>query len=243
VTKTVGVSFDDRLVWVYDEPLGVLLKYMIDILTERGLDVSDSWVPKVGQWRATAVLGGNVGLDLDCYEQKWQPHEYWFFCELVREAADRAAIAGPIRVKEVAGWHVLDDLPPVIRSANEIDTGPCVAIGEALVDLVTGRLAVEPAGQTWYVGFPGGTTSSPYQGRFVPLPDDLLASVVPPGARARQPMTYDLTLADGRVVRAHLLLRTQGRLGILTGAEPPFESADIERLDSYYWEEAPPPPR
>jgi len=243
VTKTVGVSFNDRLMWVYDEPLGVLLKYMIDTLTERGLDVSDSWAPKVRQWRATAVLGGNVGLDLDCYEQKWQPDDYSFFCQVVREAAERAAIAGPIPVEEVAGWHVLDDLPPVIRSASELDTGPCVVIGEALVDLVMGRLPVEPAGETWFVGFPGGTKSSPYRGRFVPLPDHLLASVVPPGARAREPMIYDLALADGRVVRALLLQRTQGRLGIITDAEPPFESADIERLDSYYWEEAPSPPR
>jgi hypothetical protein len=38
VTKSVAVRFDDRLAWVYDEPLGILLKYMIDIATEIGLD-------------------------------------------------------------------------------------------------------------------------------------------------------------------------------------------------------------
>jgi hypothetical protein len=54
-------------------------------------------------------------------------------------------------------------------------------------------------------------------------------------------MIYDLTLVGGRVVRALLLQRTQGRLGIITDAEPPFESADIARFDSYYWEDAPSP--
>jgi hypothetical protein len=139
------VTFDDRLVWVYDEPLGVLLKYMIDILVERGLDHSDAWQPKLNQWRATAALGGNVGLELDSYEQNWQPDEYPVFCALVGEASDRAVDAGPIPVDEGARWQVLDALPPVIRSAVLIDTSPCAVIGDALTGLVTGASCIRAA--------------------------------------------------------------------------------------------------
>ena len=32
MTKSVAVTFDDRLMWVYDEHLGALLKFIIDIV-------------------------------------------------------------------------------------------------------------------------------------------------------------------------------------------------------------------
>lgn len=114
-----------------------------------------------------------------------------------------------------------------------------MAIAEALADLVTGELPLEPAGATWFIGFPSGMTSHPYRGRFVAIPDHLLGPIPPPGARGRKLMVHDLTLTDGSVVRALLLRRTEGRLGVITEADPPFESAAIEWIDSYPWDEAP----
>ena len=43
VTKSVTVTYDDHLFWAYDQALSLLLKYVIDVAEERGLDEDQRW--------------------------------------------------------------------------------------------------------------------------------------------------------------------------------------------------------
>ena len=86
MSKSVAVRFDDHLIWVYDEALALLLKFVIDVLAEKGLDAADGWATKVAQFRATAALGADVGLDLDGPREHWQAADYPLLCDVIAEA-------------------------------------------------------------------------------------------------------------------------------------------------------------
>ena len=82
------------------------------------------------------------------------------------QVQDALRSQGRLDPAEVGSWRLLDDQP--IRRADGLGTGPrtvpIVDLGEALLQLVDGRLPPAPPGTWWMIGFADERTTIAMRG-------------------------------------------------------------------------------
>ena len=57
---------------------------------------------------------------------------------------------------QAAAWIVLDGTPVIWRGQDRVDTGPVVALAEALAAVIRGTYPRAPPGRQGHFGYPGG---------------------------------------------------------------------------------------
>jgi hypothetical protein len=135
VSKTQFVEYSNRGFWAYDVALGVFLKHLIDVAEASG-QADTTWLSSaVSSWREVACIS-DYGLTLDA---DWSAAQRQTFVALAEGACARLATRASIPAEEIAGWHLLDDLPISPRGAMEVLTAAVVELGRAIIALVVAR--------------------------------------------------------------------------------------------------------
>jgi hypothetical protein len=155
VSRTKTVSHEGRHFWVFDEALGIWLKYLIEVVERRIQTNSMMWAEDyLEDWRVKASIS-----DLGWHIGVWADAQKRDFLEASQEACDVLAQEPPLPLEEVATWSVLDDIPIVHRTGlwdDPIDVEPIVELGRAVMALIAGTLDDPPPGTWWLFGGHGG---------------------------------------------------------------------------------------
>lgn len=158
MSKTVAVDFGDRWFSAYDVSLSILLLEVIHVANARPQQPEQSWPEEVlDNFRQTALLGANIGLDLDPGRpQAQQDHVLALF----NEAGRRLRHRGLITAAEASQRYVVQGEPVFLRCAELIYTGAIADLADAIIDLVRDDLPHPPQGATTCCyGFEGGPTA------------------------------------------------------------------------------------
>ena len=155
MSKTKFVRYREDGFWAYDVALGVFLKYLIDI-AEASPQAGSVWLSKrLPGWRVVACIS-DYGLRLDENRTAIQRHGFIAFAE---EACARLALRESIPAAEMLAWNVLDGEGIFPRGAKEVQTGPVIELGRAIIALMSGELPEPPGNAAWCYGFPEGRTT------------------------------------------------------------------------------------
>jgi hypothetical protein len=160
MSKKKFVSRGDGGFWAYDVALGVFLKHLIDVAEGHGYSDVPWLNDEVSSWRVAACVP-DLGLSLDAVSST----HVATFISLARQACDKLSARGRISSEEVASWTILKDLKIHPRGAEEIEAGPVVHLGWAIIELATGTLPPPPDGTIWLYGAPTGLTTLPLPSR------------------------------------------------------------------------------
>jgi hypothetical protein len=154
VSQKKFVSCGDDGFWAYDVALGVFLKHLIDVADVHGYGDLPWLREEVSSWRVAACVP-DLGLCLDAVSSA----NVTLFTDLARQACDELSGRDRIAAEEMASWTILEDLKIFPRGAKEVETGPVVELGRAIIELATGRLPPPPDGTLWLYGAPEGLTT------------------------------------------------------------------------------------
>jgi hypothetical protein len=155
MSKTKFVEFGGNGFWAYDVALGVFLKYLIDI-AEASPQANSVWLSeRLPRWRVIACIS-DFGLRLDENRTTIQRQGFIAFAE---EACARLALRESIPAEEMLAWNVLDGEGISPRGASEVQTGPVIEVGRAIIALMSGELPEPPENAAWCYGFPEGRTT------------------------------------------------------------------------------------
>ncbi len=153
MSKSKGIWYQDRGFFAYDVALGVLLKYVIDVAEARPSGAESAWLQEViSHWKVEAWAQ-----DLSIWiDEDWSASQTAIFASLVEAACTRLEARKSISSLEIESWEFVDDQYICTRGATEVETGPVVELGGAILALIDGTLAEPPEGKNWYYGFPDG---------------------------------------------------------------------------------------
>lgn len=155
MSKTKFVQYRGDGFWAYDVALGVFLKYVIDI-AETSTKAGSEWLSKrLPRWRVVACIR-DYGLALDENRTAIQRQQFISFAE---EACARLALRESIPATEMLSWNVLDGEGISPRGAEEVETGPVIELGRAIIALMLGRLPEPPEDAAWCYSLPEGVTT------------------------------------------------------------------------------------
>jgi hypothetical protein len=153
MSQTKFVEYRDNGFWAYDVALGVFLKHLIDVTLERAETPGGEWLSEeIAEWRTIAVIQ-DYGLEIN---PSWSSAQLEIFIELVDQACAVLACRSQIASTEVTNWEILEDIRIHTRGATEVETGPVVELGRAIIVLARGDDPAAPAGKTWLYGAPEG---------------------------------------------------------------------------------------
>lgn len=155
MSKTKFVEFAGNGFWAYDVALGVFLKYVIDI-AEASPKAGSVWLSKrIPGWRVVACIS-DFGLRLDENRTATQRQ---FFIAFAEEACARLALRESIPAEEMLAWNVLNGKGIFPRGAKEVQTGPVIELGRAIIALILGELPEPPEDTAWLYGWPEGRST------------------------------------------------------------------------------------
>ncbi|MCM2390614.1 hypothetical protein [Streptomyces albipurpureus] len=153
MSRTVPVSFGDRLFWAYDVGLGVLFAEAVRIAEKSpGESRPPWWGGLVRQLRVHAVVGASLAVALD----ELSVEERGAVLGWVADAGAALTARGGVSLAEVSRWNVLDGESIHLRGARHVAPGPLVELGQAMSDLVDNALPPAPEGRYWTFGTPDG---------------------------------------------------------------------------------------
>ncbi|BCY10548.1 hypothetical protein L3i22_056360 [Actinoplanes sp. L3-i22] len=142
-----------REIWAYDGALSILLGQLLrDVDGIPPEHRPGWWASSVEELRTQAMFSDlffdvALGLALDQREE---------LAELLDDTAARLRDRPPRTPGQADDWHL------VFRGDHAYDVGPIAELGQALGELLRGRLPEPPPGTLWLYGAPGGrTTISP----------------------------------------------------------------------------------
>jgi hypothetical protein len=146
MSKSKFVSYGDRGFWAYDVALGVFLKHLIDVGEPLVESQNNDWLKKsILEWRVAAVIAP-YGLEIN---QSWSPAQLDVFINLVGQACNSLAERKAIGFVEIHRWPILEDYSLDTRCAREVETGPVVELGQAILGLIDGSLPEPPLGSIY----------------------------------------------------------------------------------------------
>jgi hypothetical protein len=155
MTATQWVEHRGRGFWAYDVGLGVLLKHVIDAAATQDHS-SEPWLSEAVAWWRVVASVSDYGLAI---QDNWTREQCATFVALVDVACTELAQRQVIPAGELQSWRLLDDRGIFPRGAHEVSTSPIVELGQAIQDLVAGRLSAPPDGEDWLFGTPEGRTT------------------------------------------------------------------------------------
>ena len=88
--------------------------------------------------------------------EDWSAPQIATFVKLAREACVRIGRRESFSATEMAEWSILEGEGVFARGAGEVQSGPIVELGEAIVSLIEGELPAAPVGTRWFYGTPSG---------------------------------------------------------------------------------------
>lgn len=155
MTATKGIEFEGRFFWAYDVAAGVFLKHLIDE-AEASEQAGEAWLSEaVSDWRAQAAIA-EFGFTL---KEQWSSTQRQTFITLAERACKKLATRQSIPAQEIASWPLVNELRIFPRSATEVLTAPIIELGQAIVELVSGKLPRPPKGEAWFYGTPTGRST------------------------------------------------------------------------------------
>jgi len=156
MSKSKFVAYGDRGFWAYDVALGVFLKHLIDTAEPLVGSQDNDWLKDaISEWRIVAVVDP-YGLEIN---RNWSPTQLDVFVNLVGQACNSLAERKAIGFVEIHRWPILDEYSLDTRGASEVETGPVVELGQAILGLIDGSLPDPPLGSLWFFGWPEGRTT------------------------------------------------------------------------------------
>jgi len=156
MSKSKFVRYGDRGFWAYDVALGVFLKHLIDVAEPLIGSQDNDWLKEaISEWRIAAVIDP-CGLKIN---QSWSSAQLDVFVNLVGQACNSLAERKVIGFVEIHRWPILDNYSLDTRGASEVETGPVVELGQAIIGLIDGSLSDPPTGSMWFFGWPEGRTT------------------------------------------------------------------------------------
>lgn len=147
MSKTKPLRVFDRMVWVWDNSIDILLAFMIEEATP---DVDPTWLADWRVWASFADLA--VEFDLPSPTSKATVET------LLQRARDRVAAHGDFTGDDLANWSVLDgaSVSDGFIRGGRLEADAVLDAADGLSDLIAGRFPADPQDGYWIVGAPGG---------------------------------------------------------------------------------------
>ncbi|MFC4066364.1 hypothetical protein [Actinoplanes subglobosus] len=148
MSKTVPVTFGERMFWAYDVSLGILLLETIEVAAEQP---DPTFANVLTDLRTQVEVGASYAFELD--DSSWTGAQRTRLTTLIAEAARRLRVRGVISAAEANRRYQIDGEPYHLRLAKEIDGEVIADLADKIALLVRDELPSLPdAEHHWFYG-------------------------------------------------------------------------------------------
>lgn len=147
MSKTKSLCVFDRLVWVWDNSIDIVLAFMIEEATS---EVDPAWLANWRIWASVADLG--VEFDLSA------PTSHAVVENLLGRARARVTAHGDFTGNDLASWSVLDgaSVSSGFIRGGHLEVDAVLDAVDGISELIAGRFPADPPDGYWLIGAPGG---------------------------------------------------------------------------------------
>jgi hypothetical protein len=151
------VEFRDSWFWAFDVSISILLAETAEVAELSLTEDSPQWLPDMIEGLRVSAVDTDSGFVVDDFDEDQVKH----LLRWLTEAIHRLRARQRITAEEALRWHVIDGYPVNWRDDEVVDTEPIAQLGEAIIQMVEGRLPPAPAGTRWYYGKPESPVTIP----------------------------------------------------------------------------------